>query len=158
MAFFTRNCCRNRRQTQVRMLGDSFIFSAVEITNPAVQTVNAGEEIAFSQSNINSGVSFRYNGGNSIEIISSGVYKISFVGSATTTADSLINLGIAVNGTAQPITEISQSVFAGTYENVKTELILRVDNPSALISVLNTGATNFDMLNPMLSIIRIGNN
>lgn len=156
MTCCSRNC-NCRRQTPVRNTNDNFIFSAVEVVQTELQTVETGNPVLFNNTVANTGVSFTYENGNEfVNIIASGVYKISFVGSITTTESSQVQLALASNDTAQLVSTITQNISTGEFENVKTEIILKVISPPNRISVLNTGNSSFNIQNAMLSIVRIG--
>ena len=157
-------CCRRTLQRRnsspnVRDFNqNNFIPSAVEVFNPTTQTVEPGEELVFLQTNYNTGASFstRFDG-LGVDIVSSGVYKISFSGIATSSETQTVSLGISLNGSLFPQSEVSQLVLAEGPEIITTSLIFKVISPSADIGVIVTGENGFSIQNAKLDIVRIGN-
>jgi hypothetical protein len=158
MPFFPSSFCNQfRRQTTVRTTSNNFIFSAVQAHSTINQTVAQNEEVVFDASNVNTGVSFTFAGNTSfVNVVASGVYKISFVGTVTANEKSNISLAIATNQTPQVLSNKTQTVNAGEFENVNTELVIKVVSPSMQISVINTGTDEFIIQNATLSIVRVG--
>ena len=153
--------CRNnnrRNQTEVRAFNqNNFITSAVQINNPSIQTVAPNEQIAFLQTNYNTGVSFSTsNDFDDIFIVASGVYKISFSGILTTAQNQTATLAISLNGTPLPASEMSQYVVTEGPSSINLSTIFKVISPSAEIGVINLG-DQIDITNAKLDIVRIGN-
>lgn len=159
MACCRRNVQRRNVNPSVRVFNqNNFIPSAVEIINPTTQNVGAGEELQFLQTNYNTGVSFspRFDG-LGVDIVASGVYKISFSGVVSAETNRIVSLAISLNGTIFSQSVVSQYVLADGPQIVTTSLIFKVISPSADIGVINTGLTDFDVLNAKLDIVRVGN-
>lgn len=148
-----------RTQPQVRVFNDNnFIPSSVQVSYPLTQTISVDEEILFPQVDYNTGVSFSPRVDSlGVDIVTSGVYKITFTGIITTEADQTINLAISLNGEPIPQSEISQYVTSIGPQTVTTTIIFKVISPSADIGVINTGNTTFNVTNAKLDIIRTGN-
>lgn len=160
MAYFFRRCqCRRANNVTVRNFDqNNFVPSAVEVFNSATQTVDPGEEVLFLQTNYNTGISFSPRNDNlGVDIIAAGVYKITFQGVVTSTADGNINLGISLNGLVLPQSEITQFVSSAGAQTVTTTIIFKVISPNADIGVINTGSTSFDLTNAKMDIVRTGN-
>ena len=157
-------CCRRTSQRRnsganVRVFNqNNFIPSAVELFNPTTQTLNAGEELIFLQTNYNTGASFsqRFDG-MGVDIVASGVYKISFTGVASSVQTQTISLGLTLNGSLFPQSEVSQLVFTEGPQIVSASIIFKVISPSANIGVVNSGVNSFNIQNAKLDIVRIGN-
>ena len=157
-------CCKRisqRRNTSVNVRvfnQNNFIPSAVEILGPTTQTANAGEELLFLQTNYNTGASFSPRlDGMGVDIVASGVYKISFTGVASSTQTQTVSLALALNGSPFPQSEVSQLVFANGPQIVSASTIFKVISPSANIAVVNSGVNSFNIQNAKLDIVRIGN-
>ncbi len=150
-------CCR--RQTTVRNLNqNNFIPSAIEIFNSLTQTVAPNEQIVFLQTNYNTGVSFSTDADNlGINIVETGVYKITFTGLASSGADETISLAITLNGEQFPQSEVSQSLLANSTSIVSTTMVFKVQSPNASIGAKNIGTSDFNLTNAKLDIVRIGN-
>ena len=151
-----RCCCR---RTTVRNLNqNNFIPSAVEVFNSLTQTIAPNEQIVFLQTNYNTGVSFSTDTDNlGINIVETGVYKITFTGLAASDVDETISLAITLNGEQFPQSEVSQSLFANSTSIVSTTMVFKVQSPNANIGVKNIGASDFNLTNAKLDIVRIGN-
>ena len=152
--------CRNRRtQTSVRVFSDNdFIPSTVQVSYPLIQSVDVNAEVLFPQVDYNTGVSFSPRIDNfGVDIVSPGVYKITFTGIITSETDQSISLAISLNGESIPQSRISQYVFAVGPQPVSTTVIFKVISPSADIGVINTGSTRFSVENAKLDIVRTGN-
>ena len=127
MAYFC-GCPRRRRNnvTVRNFEQNNFIPSAVEVLYGATQTVANGEEITFLQTNYNTGVSFSPRLDNlGVDIVASGVYKITFQGIIDTEADGVVSLGLSLNGTLLPQSEILQYVTTAGPETVTTGALWR---------------------------------
>lgn len=152
--------CPRRRRNNVTVRNfeqNNFIPSAVELFYGATQTVANGEEITFLQTNYNTGVSFSPRLDNlGVDIVANGVYKITFQGTIETETDGVVSLGLSLNGTLLPQSEISQYVTTAGPETVTTTIIFKVVSPSADIGVINTGVA-FNVTNAKLDIVRVGN-
>ena len=153
------NCNRRQRATTVRNLNqNNFIPSAVEIIYPLTQNVASNAEMLFLQTNYNTGVSFQVRNDNlGVDIIESGVYKITFQGTITSAIEEIVNVAITLNGEPLPQSEISQYVFTAGPQSVTTTIIFKVISPNADIGVINIGENDFDVTNAKLEIVRIGN-
>lgn len=152
-----RNC--NRQQTTTRDFNDdSFIPSSIEVYNTASQTIASGGTVSLATANLNTGVSFTYTAGNNyVSAVTNGVYFITFTGVASSDEAEQISLAIAVNGTANTVSTVTQNLTANNSQIVTTTLILKVSSGSANISVQNSGTTSFDLASANLSVVRVGN-
>lgn len=157
MACFRR--CRRQTTTTVRNFNqNNFIPSSVEVSYSLTQTVNPGEEVSFAQTNYNTGISFSPRADNlGIDIVAAGVYKITFTGNITTLENGNISLGISLNGTLIPQSEILQYVTTAGSETVISTIVFKVISPSADIGVVNNGNLSFNVSNAKLDIVRNGN-
>ena len=158
--WFLKNCCnRQTQQTQVRQFDDNnFIPSSIEVFTLNAQTIAPNAEIPFSDTLHNTGVSFKFANGNSfVEVISSGIYRVGFVSSLKSATSEEINLSIAIDGTKQDASTIYQQLRENEFENVSTEMILRVTDTPVRISIINSSLATFNAHNSMLSIVRTGN-
>lgn len=158
--WFLRNYCnRQTQQTTVRQFDDNnFIPSSIEVFTLNAQTIAPNTEIPFSDTLHNTGVSFKFTNGNSfIEVIASGIYKVSFVASLKNATSEEINLSIAIDGTKQDASTIYQQLRANEFDNVSTEMVLRVTDTPVKISIINSSLATFNAHNSMLSIVRTGN-
>lgn len=155
-------CCNRRCRrisTTVRNYNqNNFIPSSVEVSNLSTQTVEPNGQVIFDQTNYNTGISFSPRLDNlGVDIISAGVYQITFTGNITTAQNGNISLAISENGTAIPQSEITQYVTTDGPQNVMTTIVYKVTSPNAEIGIINTGSTNFDVTNAKLDIVRNGN-
>ena len=156
-------CCRNRfrRRTQptVRVFDDNnFIPSAVQLNYSLTQSMQPGEPVIFAETNYNTGASFSpRNDGLGVDIVTSGVYKISFTGTVRSTANQTIGIAISLNGSPIPQSEILQTIASDAYFAISSSTIFKVISPSADIGVLNVGTNSFELTNAKLDIVRIGN-
>ena len=159
MACYRNNCRSRIRQTQVRVYNENnFIPSAIEVFNPTTQNLVANQDISFLQTNYNTGVSFSSRLDNlGVDIVASGVYKISFTGTAIAEETLVSSFAITLNGEPLPQSEISQAVSESGPESIFTTIIFKVISPSASIGVINTSDESFGLLNAKLDIVRIGN-
>lgn len=158
--WFLRNYCnRQTQQTTVRQFDDNnFIPSSIEVFTPNAQTITPNAEIPFSDTLHNTGVSFKFTNGNSfIEVIASGIYKVSFVASLKNATSEEVNLSIAIDGTKQDASTIYQQLRANEFDNVSIEMVLRVTDTPVKISIINSSLATFNAHNSMLSIVRTGN-
>lgn len=150
-----RNC--HCGPTATRNFATTFVPSAIELNNQTEQTVNAGDEVDFAQSNLNTGVSFTYTAGNNFfEIVSNGVYAINFSANLTSQDATTANFAIAVDDTANLTSQIVQTISAQASENVKTQLFIKVTYVPVKISVLNNGNTAVNVTYANLSAVKIG--
>ena len=156
---YCRRCNSRRNQVNVRVFNDNnFIPSTVQVSYPLTQNVNIDSEILFPQVDYNTGVSFSPRFDNyGVDIVAPGVYKITFTGVVTTAVNQTISLAISLNGEPLPQSEISQYVTTLGPQTINTTIIFKVISPSADIGVINTSATQFDVTNAKLEIVRIGN-
>ena len=156
------NCRRgNRRQNTVtvRNLNQNiFIPSTIEIINSGNQIINQGEEIIFPETIYNTGISYSPRSDNfGVDIVATGVYKITFQGNVTVSENQTIGVAISLNGEPLPQSEILQYVTTAGPEAVTTTVISKVLSPSADIGVINAGENTFSVSNAKLDIVRIGN-
>ena len=148
----------NQNETQTRDFSTNFIPSSIEIFDENTNSISPGNEVIFSQNNVNTGISYTYNMGNTIEIIANGVYTINFSANVSGNAENqTANFAIAVDGTLNTISQITQTVLQEQIYNVKTQLILKVVNAPVTISVLNNGNETIDVSNANLTIIKTAN-
>lgn len=159
MACYCRRGNRRQNTVTVRNLNqNNFIPSTVEILNSGTQEVSPDEEIIFLQTNYNTGISFSPRSDNfGVDIVATGVYKITFQGNITVAENQTIGLAISLNGEPLPQSEILQYVTTDGPQSVMTTVIFKVLSPSADIGVINTGETTFEVTNAKLEIVRIGN-
>ena len=148
----------NQQETQTRNFATEFIPSAIQIFETTPNNIAGGQEVVFSTNDINSGISYTYLGGNSIDIIATGIYQITFVANISGTADDqTANFAIAVNGTPITASQIVQSVDNNQTYNIKTNVIVKVTDTHTTITVLNTGTDTIEVLNANLTITKISN-
>lgn len=148
----------NQQETQTRNFATEFIPSAIQIFETATHNIASGQEVIFSNNDINTGVSYTYSGGNSIEIIANGIYQISFVANVSGTANGqTANFAIDINGSPVTTSEIIQSVDNNLVYNIQTQYITKVTTAPATVSVLNIGADTIEVLNATLQITKISN-
>ena len=156
MACYSR--CRRATTTVRNYNQNNFIPSSVEMSFLLTQTVEANEQVLFNQTNYNTGISFSPRIDNlGVDIISAGMYQITFTGNITTTQNGTISLAISLDGTAIPQSEITQYVSTNGPQSVATTIVFKVVSPDAEIGVINTGGTNFDITNAKLDIVKNGN-
>ena len=156
------SCLRKNRRTTTTTVRNynqnNFIPSSAEVIYPLTQTVAVGDEVLFSQTNYNTGVSFSPRTDNyGIDIVANGVYQITFTGNIVAGQNGNIQLAISLDGTALPQSEITQYVTTEGIQNVISTIIFKVTSPTADIGVINTGNLSFDLTNAKLDIVRNGN-
>ena len=159
MACCRRCCCRRTNRTEVRVFNqNNFIPSAVQVNYSLTQPFNVGSELEFNETTYNTGVSFSpRQDGFGVDIVSAGVYKITFTGTATASQNLTASIAISLNGVAMPQSEVSQLITTEGPEILYTTIVFKVISPSANIDVINTGSTNFSVTNAKLDIVRVGN-
>lgn len=159
MACCGNNCRSRTRQTQVRVYNqNNFIPSVIEVFNPTTQTIVSQQDISFSQTNYNTGVSFSSRLDNlGADIVATGVYKITFTGIVEAESALVAGFAITLNGEPLPQSEIFQVVSESGPQTVFTTTIFKVISPSANIGVANIGNESFNLLNAKLEIVRVGN-
>lgn len=124
----------------------------IDATNPIVQSVQPGQNVIFTGTNVvtnscNSCCGWLVHNTNSgiFTITKPGIYRVHFNGNVTNT--------VAVASITLDITNAGESIAGGTmtttpaalgsYENVSSELLIRVPcNTSVVVTVKNNTATN----------------
>ena len=159
MACCRRCSTRRNTRTKVRVFNqNNFIPSAVQVNYSLTQLFEAGSELEFNETTYNTGVSFSpRQDGFGVDIVSAGVYKITFTGTATASQNLTASIAISINGVAIPQSEVSQLITTEGPEILYTTIVFKVISPSANIDVINTGSTNFSVTNAKLDIVRVGN-
>lgn len=152
------NIIIGQTETQTRDFSTNFIPSSIQIYDIDTNNVGPGDEVPLTQLNLNTGVSYTFLNPNQIQIISAGVYVITFTANLSgVNPTQTANFVIAVDGTENLISQISQTVLDGQTYNVKTQLLLKVTNPPATISVINNGTDAINVSNANLLITKTAN-
>ena len=148
----------NQQETQTRNFSVDFIPSAIQIFDISTNIVSSGNQVVFDTNDINTGISYTYGGGNTVDIISSGIYQITFVSNISGTVDGqTANFVIAVNGVPVASSQIVQSVDNAQTYNVKTQLLIKVTETPTTISIINNGIDAIQVFDASLMITKISN-
>ena len=148
----------NQQETQQRDYSTEFLPSIIQIFSSEPNIIAGGEQVIFDGTNVNTGISYRYLSGNEIEIISTGIYQITFVANISASdGTQTASFAIAVNGTANTISQINQTVVANQSYNVKTQLVFKVTETPTTISIFNNGTDAINVSNASLVINKISN-
>ena len=148
----------NQQKTQQRDYSTEFLPSIIQIFSSETNAIAGNQQIILNSTSSNTGISYRYLNDNEIDIISSGIYQITFVANVSaSTGTQTASFAIAVNGTANTISQITQSVIANQPQNIKTQLVLKVTETPTTISVTNNGTDTINVSNANLVINKISN-
>ena len=131
---------------------------SIEIINSTLQTIASGGKLALGSINIHKcDGSVVYNGIDTINFRGNGIYQIMVkVDGISSTADQLLKVAIAYNGTTSSIASASAYADATdlTYTLVIPKMIKICGNPLA-ITLVNSGATSTFYQNLIIDIVRV---
>lgn len=131
----------------------------IVLSNSAVQTINAGQSIAFDTTVLHTGCAEGHrNGSPAVKLRATcACYSIAFNGNiASATADSPVQLSIEISGAPLPETlMVSTPSTANVYNSVSASTVVRSDCCDT-ITVTNTGTNPVTLdLNSALTIRRV---
>jgi len=131
------------------------LIQAVSIVQ---QTVGAGLAVPFDTNLVTLGCGILHApGGTDFNLISPGIYRVTFTGSVDPATLDAAGVAIAVNGTIIPGTTVTETVVAGSTAALATQAIVQVPQCVAtVVTIVNPTADTEIFTNPNIIIEKIG--